>query len=463
MGNNKYTLMCQEILGAMGGIKNIANVAHCATRLRLSYVDGSKIDEEVIKTADNVLGVVRTKEQVQVIIGPMVNDAYHEFLEVSGFDPDATTLTKERIAPKQGTLAGNAVDAITRFGNASAAVFMPIVPALITGGMILSIKNLLVNYFGVATDSGTAQVFSAIYSAALSFLPLYLGYSLSQALKMKPIMGALLGAILLNGNISGVEGLDFMGIPIPTVSYGGTVIPIVLGVFFMYYVDKLLRSFIPELIDTFARPVLTMLIVVPITLVVLGPVGSQLGYALAGVVTWLMNNIAVIATPVLAAVNPYFVMLGLDKAYVALEVTGLAEMGWSPILFGFMSNLAIGGTTLALASSTKDQRKRGMFVSTGLTALCGVTEPAFYGALIERPRLLLGTACGAACSGLIAGLFTLKEFVEGACPGLLSALIFIGPDGSLDNLILACVVAAISICVSFVVTKIIIAKYDMSE
>ncbi|MCC6102441.1 MAG: PTS transporter subunit EIIC [Olegusella sp.] len=462
MKDSKYHSMSETVLAAMGGKENISHVEHCATRLRLHYVDGSKIDEEAIKNAENVIGVVKTAEQIQVVIGPKVEDAYNEFLEVSGINPNNSEDTKP--ASNKSTATKGAVDLVTRFGNISAAVFMPIIPALITGGMILAFKNLLVNYFGFGTDSGTAIVLSAIYSAGLSFIPIYLGYSLASNLKMKPVMGALLGAVLLNSAINGVDNLDFLGISIPTVDYSGTVLPIILGVIFMYYVDKLLRKFIPDIIDIFARPILTMLIVVPCTLIVFGPLGSLLGYALSDGVTWLMDNVAFIATPILSVLNPYFVMLGLDKAYIAVDIASIAELGWTPIIFGFISNLAVGATTLALATSThNDKTKRGMYISTGVTALCGVTEPAFYGALIERPRLLIGTAAGCASAGLIAGIFALKEYVEGACPGLLSALIFIAPDGGMGNFILACVVAAVSISVSFIVTKILIAKTDIKS
>ena len=328
---------------------------------------------------------------------------------------------------------------IEKFGNVSAQVFMPIVPALIVGGLILSIKNLLVNYCGLSTDSGTAQVLLAIFSASFSFLPVYLGYQLAAVMKMQPIMGALLGAIMISSSISGAEGLDFLGIPIPTNDYSSTVVPIVLGVVFMYFVDRGLQKIIPDITKLFLKPLLTMFIVVPVELIILGPAGSMMGYALSDAATWLMDNVAFIATPILAALNPYFVMLGLDKAYIAIEVTSLAQLGWAPIIFGFISNLCIGGTSLALATAMKgNKEKRGMVTTVAVTALCGVTEPAFYGCLIERPRLLVGTAIGALCAGLPAGIFVLKEYVAGACPGLLSALIFIAPDGSMGNFVLAC-------------------------
>ena len=310
----------------------------------------------------------------------------------------------------------------------------------------------------MSTDSGTAQVLLAIFSASFSFLPVYLGYQLAAVMKMQPIMGALLGAIMISSSISGAEGLDFLGIPIPTNDYSSTVVPIVLGVVFMYFVDRGLQKIIPDVTKLFLKPLLTMIIVVPVELIILGPAGSMMGYALSDAVTWLMDNVAFIATPILAALNPYFVMLGLDKAYIAIEVTSLAQLGWAPIIFGFISNLCIGGTSLAWQLHEGKQREEGYGHHGCRHRTLWRNRAAFYGCLIERPRLLVGTAIGALCAGLPAGIFVLKEYVAGACPGLLSALIFIAPDGSMGNFVLACVVAIIAIVVSFIAARVIIKK-----
>ncbi len=459
----KYEQMSQNVLIAIGGVENIVSVTHCATRLRISVRDVTAVDLDAVKRAEYAIGAVVNGGQLQVIIGPNVTEAYNDFLEVTGLD-----LGGGVVADDEGTIAdmansvrkNGAVGIIEKFGNISAQIFMPIVPALIVGGLILAIKNLLVNYGGFSTDSGTAQVLLAIFDAAFSFLPVWIGYQLSAILKMQPIMGALLGAILVSPSISGVEGLDFLGLSIPAVGYSGTVVPIVLGVLFMALVDRVLQKIIPDVVKLFVKPLLTMFIVVPVTLLALGPAGSLMGYALGDAVTCLMDNVAFIATPLFAAINPYMVMLGLDKAYIAIEVNSLAQLGYAPIIFGFISNLCIGATCLALASTMKgDKAKKSMVVTFGITALCGVTEPGFYGSLIERPRLLVGTAIGALSGGRIAGISGRVEYVAGACPGLLSALIFIAPDGSMDNFFLACVVALVSIVGSFISTRVIIAKW----
>lgn len=452
----KYTKMSQQVLEKVGGLSNITFVEHCATRLRIHYASKSKVDVEAIKGIENVVGVVAKTGQVQIIIGPEVNDAFNDFLDVSGWKPtdDRPTVVEEEPEKK------NALYYVNKFGNFCAGIFMPIVPALITGGLILAIKNLLVNYFGMSTDSGTAKICLAIFSAGFSMLPVWIGYMLSNKLKMEPIMGAFLGAVLVSNSISGVEGLDFFGIPIPTVTYTSSVLPIVMGVILMYWVDKLLKKIIPEMVRYFLKPLLTMLIVVPITLIVLGPIGTELSGVVGNAIQAFFNAAGFIALPICAAINPYLVMLGLDKAITPILVEGISSIGYdlAVVPMNYISNLAVGGSALAVAMHLKDKGRKGLIASFGVTALCGVTEPAFYGSLIMRPRVLIGTACGAMAGGLIAGIFQLKNYVVGGCPGFLALLFFLPSDGSMGNLILALVSGIVTVIVSFIACTIVLKK-----
>ena len=188
----KYQAMSETVLKAVGGKENITSVTHCATRLRIDARDTSTIDLQLAKSADQALGAVVSGGQLQVIIGPNVTEAYNDFLDFTGIEVGGGTVADDAQTAKdlaEGIKSGNtAMSLVEKFGNVSAQVFMPIVPALIVGGLILSIKNLLVNYCGLSTDSGTAQVLLAIFSASFSFLPVYLGYQLAAVMKMQPII-----------------------------------------------------------------------------------------------------------------------------------------------------------------------------------------------------------------------------------------------------------------------------------
>ncbi len=455
----KYQALSEHLVQNLGGVDNISFVNSCATRLRINYNDKSLINEEALKKTPEARGVIFNRGQIQVIIGPNVNEAYNEFLKVSGWSGTEGSSDSEKAAANNGEQRGFEYW-LSKLGDFMAPIFMPIVPALITGGLILAIKNLLVNYFGFSADSGTAQIMLAIFDAGFTFLPVYIGYSLAKQLKMQPIMGAFLGALLISSKISGVAGLSFFGIPIPKVSYGSTIIPVVLGVALMYWVDKGLKKIIPEALIFFLKPLLTMIIVAPVTLIVLGPLGTQLSGYFAAFALWLTDTLGFVAQPILAMIYPYMVMLGLDKAIAPIELELIAHLGYNPVTaaMGFISNICIGGTALAVATSMKDKGEKGILTSSGITALCGVTEPAFYGGLITRPKTLIGTAIGAAAGGLVAGIFGLRAFVVGGCPGLLTFLFFVDQKGGLHYVFVAMAVAAVSVVVSFIATKVIISR-----
>ena len=382
----KYTKMAEGVLKDVGGLENIKFVEHCATRLRIHYYFKNKVDVEAVKKEDKVVGVVEKSGQIQIIIGPEVNDAYNDFLDVSGFNPNQTENVTSEVEDEPEEK--NFMYYLNLFGNKCAAIFMPIIPAMITGGLILAIKNLLVNYFGFTDDSGTAQLLLNIFTAGFSFFPVWIGYSFAKSLRMEPIMGGFLGAVLYV--CSDAEGLDFLGITVPTVTYASSVLPVILGVGVMYFVDKGLKKIIPEMFIYFLKPILTMVIVTPITLIILGPIGTELSNAVGYGIQSVMSVAGWIAMPILSALYPYMVMLGLDKAFTPIMAQSIAEIGYDPfnMVMGLVSNLCIGGSALAVAFHLKDKGQKGMISSFGVTALCGVTEPAFYGSLIMRPKCL---------------------------------------------------------------------------
>lgn len=453
----KYSKLSEKILENIGGLENIRQVGHCATRLRISVKDESKINKEDLTNLEGSLGCVFKNGQIQIIIGTNVNEAYNDFLEVSGYNDKKTEVVDDNQNQKKDFKYY-----VNLVGGFFAELFMPIVPALITGGVILAGNNLLINYFGVSPESGTAQIILAIFSAAFSMLPIYLGYTSARKLRLSPILGAFLGAILVSPSISAVEGLDFLGIPVTTVDYGGSVLPVILGVLFMYYVDKVLDKLIPEFVKYFLKPFLTMLIVVPFTLILFGPIGTVLSQYVGDGITWLMNNAGFIALPILSALYPYMVMLGLDKAIMPIGFQAVATLGYDPVVvvIGFISNLCIGASALAVSRIVKeDKEKSGAYFSFGLTGVFGITEPAFYGALIGRPKALIGTAIGAISGGIFAAIFSLKSFVMGGAPGLFTLLFFLDQEGSMSNMIIALITGAISIVVSFIATTLVL-RYD---
>lgn len=454
----KYKELAEKILIYMGGAENISKVAHCATRLRLTYKDKNKIQVEDLKKIPGVSGIVQKAGVIQVIIGPNVHDVYNDFVEVSGWKPQEDDFID--VVEDDETEKKDIQYYLLKFSNFIAPVFMPIIPALITGGLILSIKNLLVNYFGMPIDSGTAQWMLNIFDAAFKFLPIYVGYTMASQLKMEPIMGAMLGAVLIAPTFENGLVTDIFGIAVPQVGYRSTIFPIILGTTLMYFVDKWLKKILPNTLSYFLKPILTMIIVTPVTLILLAPAGNLLSGYVANFVLWVSNTLGIVAFPLLSVIYPYMVMFGLDKGLHPIAIELLDKLGYNPvtIVIGFISNICIGATTLALAMTMKNKSQKTAAVSSGITALCGVTEPAFYGQLISHPRCMIGHAIGAACAGLFAGIFHLKTFVHGGCPGWLTLLFFVDHEGNINYVIIAIITALIGMAVSFIATKIVLSK-----
>ena len=457
----KFEETSRYILEHIGGVGIVTNVTHCATRLRIEVAKKSIVDMEALKEIPESAGIVDKGRQIQVIIGPKVNDAYNEFLTISGWKQGMNAdVEVEDLSANQPHNAKWVMDKIAGF---MAPVFMPIVPAMIVGGMILAIARVGINYFGLDTNSGTANICMALFDAGFTYFPIWVGYTMSKQLKIPEIYGAFLGAVLVCSRINGVEGLSFLGISIPTVSYGSTVFPVMLGVFFMYFVYKFVKKIMPEVVTYFMTPLVTMIIVVPVELIVLGPLGTYLSDAIASACMWLYNTLGFVTQPILAAVYPYMVMFGIDKGISPISIAMIAEQGYDLVFanMGFISNIAVGASTLAVASTlkgAKNKATKGLYSSFAGTALCGVTEPAFYGALISRPKALMGTACGAVVGGLIAGIFGLRKYVQMGCPGLMTFIMYIDENGSMHYVLIAAVVAVATIIVSFICSRIFITR-----
>lgn len=451
----KYEGMSRHILDNIGGIDNVTKITHCITRLRIEVADTNKVNHDKLEQIPESKGTIIKGQWIQIVIGPRVKDAYNEFLVVSGWGGNMEGASQDE---KTGSAPRDFGALVSKFSSFIGPIFMNITPAMIVGGMILAIRNLLVNYAGMDVSGGTANIMLAIFQAGFDFLPIYVGYSMADQLKMQPIMGAFLGGVLVAPRITGIEGLSFLGIAIPKVTYTSTIFPVLLGVIFMYFVDKGLKKILPDLIVFFAKPLLTMIVVVPVQLIVLGPIGTMLSNTIASFCIWLSETLGFLAQPVLAIIYPYLVMFGFDKALTPMAVDLIATTGYDSItgIMGFCSNLAIGGATLAIATSIKDNAvQKGQFSSCGATALCGVTEPAFYGALISRPKALLGVAIGAGLGGFIGGLFKMRKFVQMGCPGLLTFLMFVDQDGSMYYVTRGAVVAVVTAVTAFLATKIL--------
>lgn len=446
-----YAAMCSAIVAACGGEKNIANVAHCMTRLRLQLKNVDAFDEGAAKAVSGVIGLVVQNGEYQFVVGQDVPSLYEEFLKIEGItaggsidDPEAAKVDHKD--------HGNIVNAILSFLGGT---FSPVIPVIVAGGLTGAVLTLLVNFCGVSSDSGTYQFFSCINQATFYFLPVFIGFSAAQRLKSNGYLGAFLGAVLLFYTIGqgNDTSYDFFGLAVPAVSYNSTVFPVILGVLLMSVVYRWFQKVLPEVLRTIFVPLLTMLVTVPFTLLVLGPIGYTVGTVLADVLINVYRACPAVAVAFVGCCTPFLVFFGMNNALYPLQFILMAEVGSDPLICAGMTaaNLAVAGACLAAAAVETKVDERSVAVGAGITAMCSITEPGVYGVLFTKRFPLVGAMIGGGIGGIIAGLTGMTQYVITAC-SFIAFPAYIGADGSLTNLALALAVMAVSIVTAFAAT-----------
>ncbi|OOM75304.1 PTS system beta-glucoside-specific EIIBCA component [Clostridium puniceum] len=442
-----YVKITKSILKNCGGAENIVSVSHCMTRLRLQIRDESKFDTDSIKKIPGVLNVVVQNGEYQIVIGQDVPNLYAEFQKIDGIKgggsvEDANSL-KEDGKKQKGSIANAVMSFI-------GGTFSPVIPILIAGGLTGAVLTLLTNFFGVTKDSGTYTIIYAINQATFYFLPVFIGFSAATRLKSNGYLGAFLGAILLYSTINNGQGLSFLGLPVAQVAYNSTVFPIILGVLFMSVIYKLLQKYIPVVLRTIFVPLLTILITVPITLIILGPIGNTVGTWLAYGVYSMYETAPAIAVMIVGITTPLMVFFGMNNATYPICFALLAQVGSDPLIVTGMTpaNVAVGGACLAAALISKELNEKSVSISAGVTALCGITEPGVYGVLFPKKYPLIGAMIGGGIGGFIAGFFGMTQYVI-STPGFMSIPAYINPNGTSNNLIISLIVMVIALAAGF--------------
>lgn len=455
--SKNYKNMSESIIKHSGGEGNILSVNHCMTRLRLQVKDPEAFNVNEIKNIDGVLNVVLQNGEYQIVIGQDVANLYVEFQKNEAIH--TTGQVDDTQALKEDSVKNSAnMNAVLSFIGGT---FSPLIPILVAGGLTGAVLTILTNFFGVSPESGTYTVVSAINQAAFYSLPIFIGFSAASRLKTNGYLGAFLGAILLFSSINNAEGLTFLGINVPQIGYNSTVFPVILGVLFMSLVYRFLQKHTPVFLQTIFVPLITMLIVVPVTLIVLGPLGNTVGTWLANGVFAIYNVAPAIAVMIIGIVTPLLVFFGMNNATYPIIFALLAQVGSDPLICTGMApaNVAVGGACLAFALISKKTGEKSVSFSAGITALCGITEPGVYGVLFPKRFPLLGAMIGGGVGGLIAGLFGMTQYVI-STPGFISLPAYMNPDGTNGNLILSIIVMFTALIISFIVTYLFGKKED---
>ncbi|MGX7262998.1 beta-glucoside-specific PTS transporter subunit IIABC [Enterococcus crotali] len=432
-----YKETATAILSLIGGKENISHLEHCSTRLRFTLKNNELVEIEKLEKVDGVIGV-RQNVQCQVIIGNDVVEVYDEMKILLG------ELTADD-GPKEKQKLGSVIlDFVI-------SIFQPLVSAIAGGGVLKSLL-LLASVTGLMSDqSQTYQIINLIGGAPLYFLPILVAMTTATKLKVNQLVAvSAVGALILPELTTMLaEGTNFLGIGVTNIAYASQVFPAILTVLFYAQIEKLFTKYSPKPIRIFFVPMMSLLITVPVALLILGPLGYNVGTVFSTVIIWLYSHFGWVATGVLAAVLPFMVVTGMHKAMIPYAVSSMSEIG-AELLYlpaSLAHNIAESGACFAVSLKTKDQKLRSTAVSAGISALFGITEPALYGVTILNKRVLYSVMFASLIGGGFAGIMAIKGFAL-VGPGLASITMFVDKSNSM-NLIWAFVTLGISFVVGF--------------
>ena len=449
-----YAQTAQTILDLVGGVENINNVGHCATRLRFNLKDEDKADTDALKKTPGVVGVVQAGGQYQVVIGNEVKDVYAELTRLAPVGGAASTDT-DAVEDDTKSLPAKVLDMI-------AGSFFPIVPAIAGAGMLKAVLTILSFTGIVANTSSTYQILNLMSDAVFYFLPVILAASAATKFRVNMFVAMSIGACLIHPTFINLvstakeagAGLDLFGLPVSLVSYSSSVIPIMFAVWFQSFVEPFVDKHIPKVLRIFLTPLLTLAIVGIATFVVLGPLGSWVGQGLSVVFNFLDVNVPWLVPTLVGALTPLLVMTGMHYALISLGITQLTSLGYDTIAgIGMMvSNIAQGGASLAVAVRAKNVDLKALATSCGISAVCGITEPAMYGISLPYRKPLIAAMAGGGVAGLFLGIMGVVRYSQ-VSPGLFMLPALIGGDSMMNLVwgIVGCVIAfAVAFAVSFV-------------
>lgn len=456
--SQKYESLAGTIVEKVGGSGNISAVRHCQTRLRFTLRDTEKADKEGIGNLDGVAQVVESGGMFQVVIGMHVAEVFEE---VEKLVPNR----EGQEEPDKGN--GKKMSPVDYVIDFVSSVFQPIVPALSGAGMLKALMALLTVFHLVNSDSQTYYILNFFADATFAFLPILLAYTTAKRMKCNAILAMSVAGIMCHANwmalVAADEPVKFFGvIPFYLVSYTSTVIPVIFVIIVQSFVEKWLNKVIPKAVNLVFVPMFTFLIMGTLALSVLGPVGDYVGEGLALVFDWLSTNASWAPAALIGGLFPVMVMFGIHHAVAPLGSMQMASLGFDSI-FGpgcVCSNIAQGVAALVVGLRTRESKTRQLGLSTGVTALMGITEPVLYGLNLPKKYPLISAMIGGGLGGLYAGVTHTHRFATGSS-GIPAVLLYIGDDtmSFFWNIIISLLITAVS---TAAITFILSLKFEKS-
>ncbi|MBU3154269.1 PTS beta-glucoside transporter subunit IIBCA [Clostridium estertheticum] len=434
----KYEKLANDIIKNVGGKENVNSLTHCITRLRFKLKDKSKANTEILKNMDGIVTVIESGGQYQVVIGNHVTDVYDDVNSIGGFGEGSEESSDEKVS-----LFNKFIDTIS-------GVFTPILGVLCATGMIKGFNALFITFKVYSNTSGTYQILNALGDSLFYFFPVFLGYTAAKKFKASPFIGMAIGATLVyptlttlstgtplytlfaGSVISSPVYITFLGIPVILMSYSSSVIPIILATYVGAKIEKCFKKLIPDVVKMFLVPFCTLLIIVPLTLIVIGPIATWAGKLLGAVTLSIYTLSPILAGIIIGGFWQVFVIFGLHWGLIPIAINNLAVLHYDPILATtFGASFAQTGVVLAILIKTKDVKLKSLCIPAFISGIFGVTEPAIYGVTLPRKKPFILSCIAGAVGGAIIGVMGTKLRIMGGL-GIFGIPSYIGPKG-MDN------------------------------
>ncbi|MCY8471678.1 beta-glucoside-specific PTS transporter subunit IIABC [Bacillus halotolerans] len=416
-----YDKLSRDILQLVGGEENVQRVIHCMTRLRFNLYDNSKADRSQLEQLPGVMGTNISGEQFQIIIGNDVPKVYQAILQNSSLSDE-----------KSAGASGQKKNVLSAVFDVISGVFTPILPAIAGAGMIKGLVALAVTFGWMAEESQVHVILSAVGDGAFYFLPLLLAMSAARKFGSNPYVAAAIAAAILHPDLTALlssgKSISFIGLPVTAATYSSTVIPILLAIWIASYVEKWIDRITHSSLKLIVVPTMTLLIVVPLTLITVGPLGAILGEYLSVGVNYLFAHAGLVAMILLAGTFSLIIMTGMHYALVPIMINNIAQNGHDYLLPAmFLANMGQAGASFAVFLRSRNKKFKSLALTTSVTALMGITEPAMYGVNMRLKKPFAAALLGGAAGGAFYGVMGVASYIVGGNAGLPSIPVFIGP------------------------------------
>lgn len=444
-----YKKVGLQVLELVGGANNIRRLTHCATRLRFEFNDMSQVQVEKIEKLPGVISVVNKGGQFQVVIGNEVQQAYRAILNETG-NLDGGKKFKDNKKSDESI--------VSRFISVISTTFTPMIPAITGAGMIKAVLAILTLTGLLSSDSQTYYLLDTIADAAFFFMPVLLAYGAANKFECSPILAMTIAGVLLHPNLTSLlnagDSVKFLGIPVILTDYACSVLPIIITVWLMSYIERFAEKVSPSIIKFFTKPLIILLLTAPLALIVIGPLGTYMNDLVAAGAEVINSKASWLIPMLMGAFQPLLVVTGTAWAMTPIATMQLTNLGAERINGPGMlaSNIAQGGATLAVAFKSKNKEMKQLAASSGITAVLGITEPSLYGVTLKLKKPLIAAMIGGGLAGIYAGISGLVRYAF-VSPGLAALPAFIGKNPM--NIVHALITCLIAFVATFILTIII--------